>query len=426
MLSALGRKRLFGQLHMRSFRCIIARSLASTASSPADVQHAIISLGSQPMEKIDVHSLLSFGNVDSYTYRTTNAQYLQRSLPMRMAHRIKDFQSLPFIVGCNPAIKSVYDLQVHNFDLLRHFPEITTIEEEKQFLQLVTDLLNQNVNVVNTLARGFGQCKHHMPTGELTRFLNGVLTSRIAVRLLVEHFIALHERREGFKGIVCEEMNPALAVEKAVGIVSGICEQNYGVAPPVVIDGHTKATIPYIPAHLDYMLIELLKNAFRAVCEANRSAEQLKDEPLPPIEISVCKGESDFFIRIRDQGGGMPKHVFERIMEYSFTTAHEYMNELESGGISLTTQNPTGPMAGLGFGLPMSRVYAEYFGGALDMYTMPSYGTDIFLRIPIDLAGPTVGVLRGYPGFVPEKATDRSLEQAFGDEQTRNQHGTLP
>lgn len=40
-----------------------------------------------------------------------------------------------------------------------------------------------------------------------------------------------------------------------------------------------------------------------------------------------------------------------------------------------------GPMAGLGFGLPMARVYAEYLGGALDMATMHGYGTDVYLRL---------------------------------------------
>ncbi|KNC76843.1 hypothetical protein SARC_10679 [Sphaeroforma arctica JP610] len=133
------------------------------------VQNHIVELKSQPLEKIDVHQLLSFDKIDTEEYRTTNAQYLQRTLPMRMAHRVHDFQLLPFIVGCNPAIKSVYELQVHNFDLLRRFPEITTIGEEKEFLHMITDLLNQNSDVVNTLARGFGQCKHHMPKDQLTR-----------------------------------------------------------------------------------------------------------------------------------------------------------------------------------------------------------------------------------------------------------------
>lgn len=38
-------------------------------------------------------------------------------------------------------------------------------------------------------------------------------------------------------------------------------------------------------------------------------------------------------------------------------------------------------MAGLGFGLPLTRVYARYFGGDLQLMSIPNFGTDIFLKI---------------------------------------------
>ena len=57
-----------------------------------------------------------------------------------------------------------------------------------------------------------------------------------------------------------------------------------------------------------------------------------------------------------------------------------------------------GPIAGLGFGLPMSRVYgishptsfqsfltlfvAKYFGGSLILKSVPGHGCDVFVRLP--------------------------------------------
>lgn len=38
-------------------------------------------------------------------------------------------------------------------------------------------------------------------------------------------------------------------------------------------------------------------------------------------------------------------------------------------------------MAGLGFGLPLSRLYARYFGGELKLVSMPGYGVDAYLHI---------------------------------------------
>jgi signal transduction histidine kinase len=41
-----------------------------------------------------------------------------------------------------------------------------------------------------------------------------------------------------------------------------------------------------------------------------------------------------------------------------------------------------GPIAGLGFGLPMSRVYAKYFGGSLDIRSVCGIGADVFVEFP--------------------------------------------
>ena len=36
-------------------------------------------------------------------------------------------------------------------------------------------------------------------------------------------------------------------------------------------------------------------------------------------------------------------------------------------------------MVGLGYGLPLSRLYARYFGGDLEIVSMDGYGTDVFV-----------------------------------------------
>jgi signal transduction histidine kinase len=44
-----------------------------------------------------------------------------------------------------------------------------------------------------------------------------------------------------------------------------------------------------------------------------------------------------------------------------------------------------GRMAGLGFGLPLARLYAAYFGGSLELVSLPGHGVDVFLRL-VDMA----------------------------------------
>ena len=49
----------------------------------------------------------------------------------------------------------------------------------------------------------------------------------------------------------------------------------------------------------------------------------------------------------------------------------------------MSMQNASGgPIAGLGFGLPMSKVYAAYFGGKLEFRSVTGHGLDVFLSFP--------------------------------------------
>lgn len=49
------------------------------------------------------------------------------------------------------------------------------------------------------------------------------------------------------------------------------------------------------------------------------------------------------------------------------------------GSLSSLTSRP--PNLRLGMGLPMSRVYAEYWAGSLELHSLEGYGVDAFLQI---------------------------------------------
>ncbi|KAJ1957930.1 hypothetical protein EC988_000583, partial [Linderina pennispora] len=140
-------------------------------------------------------------------------------------------------------------------------------------------------------------------------------------------------------------------------------------------------TISYIPSHFEYITCELLKNAFRATVEFSRQSHRLAH---PPIQITITKGEGYVGVRIRDQGGGIAKDNMRNVFEYSWSTMQD--DETSTAGMSLQTnlamqQGIGGPIAGLGFGLPMARLYAGYFGGSLDIVSMEGYGCDVFLKL---------------------------------------------
>lgn len=72
------------------------------------------------------------------------------------------------------------------------------------------------------------------------------------------------------------------------------------------IDGHTNAQFIYLPLPLQYILPELLKNAFRATVEHHNKGPV----PLPDVSVTIAVNDRDFIIRLRDRGGGMCMFCF--------------------------------------------------------------------------------------------------------------------
>ncbi|CAB1352431.1 unnamed protein product, partial [Coregonus sp. 'balchen'] len=124
----------------------------------------------------------------------SSAKYLHKELPVRIAHRIKGFRSLPFIIGCNPTVLQVHELYIRAYHVLCDFPVIKDQEMEARYSKLVQQLLDDHKDVVTLLAEGFRECRRHIQDETLVRnFLDTTLTSRLGIRMLATHHLALHE-----------------------------------------------------------------------------------------------------------------------------------------------------------------------------------------------------------------------------------------
>uniref|UniRef100_A0A665VH56 Protein-serine/threonine kinase n=1 Tax=Echeneis naucrates TaxID=173247 RepID=A0A665VH56_ECHNA len=311
----------------------------------------------------------------------SSAKYLHKELPVRIAHRIKGFRSLPFIIGCNPTILQVHELYIRAYQVLSDFPLIKDQDEDRRFCKLVHQLLDDHKDVVTMLAQGFRECRRHIQDESIIRnFLDTTLCSRLGIRMLATHHLALHEDNPDFVGIICRRLSPKKIIEKWVDFSRRLSEHQYGNAPRVRINGHVAARFPFIPLPLDYILPELLKNAMRATMESHL------DTPynVPDVVVTIANNDTDFVIRISDRGGGIPHKIIDKVMDYHFSTAEEsaqdprmsnFFNNITNSG------NQSSPMHGFGFGLPTSRAYAEYLGGSLSIQSMQGIGTDVYLRL---------------------------------------------
>jgi pyruvate dehydrogenase kinase 2/3/4 len=92
----------------------------------------------------------------------------------------------------------------------------------------------------------------------------------------------------------------------------------------------------------------------------------------------VAEGEEDITIKVSDEGGGIPRSGLPKIWTYLYTTARSPLDDL--AGESEGSDGPS-VLAGYGYGLPISRLYARYFGGDLAIISMEGYGTDAYLHL---------------------------------------------
>jgi signal transduction histidine kinase len=307
-----------------------------------------------------------------------SAQFLHHELPIRLAQRVKDIQTLPFIVGSNPQIRKLHDLYATSFESIRAQQPIATNADAQLFASLLRSLVEDHKEVIKLLALGINECKNYMPKNEATEFLDRMITARIGIRVLAEHFLALgSQQSSSVFGIVNTQVKPEIIIRKCLTFAQELCEMNYNVKVPFVITGQVDTEFPYIVSHFDYMMFELLKNSLRATAEYSQNYNDLH-----PVEVTISKGSDNVTLRIRDRGGGIPYEKLENVFEYSYSTVDTERDDVFLNQTKRDFNNQVGgAIAGLGFGLPVTRLYSEFFGGSLHVMSLHGYGCDVFLRL---------------------------------------------
>jgi pyruvate dehydrogenase kinase 2/3/4 len=208
----------------------------------------------------------------------------------------------------------------------------------------------------------------------------------------IAQHIALQQPRPEFVGIIQKECSPFKVIEHAANDARAIALKHLGAAPEVKIYGDASLTFRYIPEHFHHVMFELLKNSLRAQVEH----AGLLSSSFDPIEVVVADGDHDITVKVSDRGGGIPRKILDRVWNYSFSTAADPSESAES---SLPSVNGwlgpliNAPMAGFGYGLPLSRLYARCFGGDLVLVPMDGYGTDAYLYL--SKLGDSDGVVLG-------------------------------
>ncbi|ETE60485.1 [Pyruvate dehydrogenase [lipoamide]] kinase isozyme 4, mitochondrial, partial [Ophiophagus hannah] len=267
---------------------------------------------------LSIKQFLDFGSTNAC--EKTSFSFLRHELPVRLANILKEIDLLPSLL--------LGTTSVH-------------------FIDAITKIRNRHHSVMPMMAQGvleyrdsskMDPCINH----NIQYFLDRFYMNRISIRMLINQHTFIFDssnvcnpRHIGCIDPCCDVVD---LVYDAFQSSQMLCDQHYFASPELKITQiNAKAAgkpiyIVYVPSHLFHMLFELFK--------------------------------------ISDRGGGVPVRIIERLFSYTYSTAPKPVMD-----------NKNTPMAGFGYGLPISRLYAKYFHGDLNLYSISGYGTEAVIHL---------------------------------------------
>lgn len=287
------------------------------------------------------------------------ASFIRKEMPIRLACRIQDLDQVPMMRDM-PSVQAVKNTYIQSFLELIEQPKIRTPQHEQAFAGLLENLYIKHSNILTQMARGAYELREAVKAGKIQgntqdgqlefermdechEFLDRFYMSRIGIRVLAGQYLSLRsEPLPTYVGMICSHTSPYEVVERAIHDVTQMCERQYGEAPDVEIQGCLHLTFPYIPSHLHYILLELLKNAMRATMEKHAEVDRY-----PPVTVIIADGteNEDVVIKVADEGGGICRSQVDKIWSYLYTTADPAIQEA-----FLADHSADSPIAGLGYG----------------------------------------------------------------------------
>lgn len=329
---------------------------------------------------LSMKQFLDFGTTNAC--EKTSFAFLRQELPVRLCNIMKEINLLPERLLSTPSVQIVQSWYIQSLMELLQFLDKSPEDHSalETFVEALVTIRNRHNDVVPTMAQGIIEYKEtfgHDPvtSQNMQYFLDRFYMSRISIRMLINQHTLIFDgntnpAHPNIIGCIDSMCDVTEVVRDAYESAKMLCEQYYLGAPELELremnsnNRKEAIQISYIPSHLYHLLFELFKNAMRATIERH-------DSTLPPIRVMVALGGEDLSIKVSDMGGGVPFRKIEQLFSYMYSTAPT----------PTFGDHQRAPLAGFGYGLPISRLYAKYFQGDLQLYSMEGHGTDAVVHL---------------------------------------------
>lgn len=295
--------------------------------------------------------------------RRNFAEPLRAELCSRFARAALELRRLP----ATPGISEIAGKYINFVFELDALAPGHSAADSQQFGSTLRDCTNFQSTVFHSLGQSISCLRHELghdfqalrPLAD--EVLRRVFATQIGSRVLISQI-------SSFQAAVQLQCSPKQVAENAAANVRDVCLRVHGNAPQIQICEAERGTIACVPAHLQYIIQEVFKNACSAVVKAHSQAASL-----PAITCQITHSSEAVKIRINDLGGGM-----------SPSCAQEAWSFMHTGGSKSAWREPDSAanmMSGYGIGLPLSRLFARHFGGDLQLSSWESEGTEVCLTL---------------------------------------------
>lgn len=326
---------------------------------------------------------LSLQKVDEVTVKNLRAtehikqdlfpKLVSGNLRCRIAKQIVSLESLPFALTGTNSFKKVL---LKNIDALQTLCD--TNPDNTEFDAFLKGYLNRDATTFSEIAIGLHEWRMDMeskyPNNNFAIFskqidesLGEFFFKRLSARLIITNYLNVKDRG---LSIIEDNVQVDTIIQKAFDEAKFLCVKKYGISPGLKTEG-SYPNFKYIPSHFFSIIFELLKNSMEATILNHQKSEQL-----PEVEVQMNDAENNLVIRIHDHGAGVPPQDLNFIWSHFYSTSSDSVhNSIEDP----TRMLDSAVLSGFGFGLPITKMLIQFFGGEMALNSVYGSSTDVHL-----------------------------------------------
>lgn len=340
-------------------------------------------------------------SVSSETIKELN-EFLRQEFSIRCAERICMLEERIPNFAEIPELQRVYTKHIESFvQMRRHDPS------RDDFLPVVRAIVERGHDIVSLLCRGMAKRlvqqsdssnadddNNNDNTADeagINTFMNEFLLNRIGSNVLMSQYLAVATGDDPPHptSIIDPHCDVTKICRETARSVTSLCYAETGFRPTIKVDASyvqdDDGGFAFIPPVITYITQELLKNSAVATARHKKHRKSKSTDDLG-ISVIVCADERRVMIHIGDRAGGIPFETAPHVWSYLYSTKQRQQQQEEPHdddrvGASLEAAGAT-DLGGYGVGLPLSRLYASYLGGTINLISLPGYGTHAYVFLP--------------------------------------------